>query len=62
MAAPFWIYKKAYLWHFFEPSSVYTKVRACLKKTYGEVIFHPCRCLYSISSILFLHPQTGDPA
>ena len=31
MAAPFWIYKKAYLWHFFEPSSVYTKVRACLK-------------------------------
>ena len=37
-------------------------VRACLKKTSGEVIFHPCRCLFSISSILFLHPQTGDPA
>ena len=37
-------------------------VRACLKKTSGEVIFHPCRCLFSISSILFLHPQTDDPA
>ena len=30
MAAPFWIYKKAHLWHFPEPSSVYTKARACL--------------------------------
>ena len=31
MAAPFWIYKKANLWHFPEPGSVYTKARACLK-------------------------------
>ena len=31
MAALFGLYKKAHLWHFLEPSSVYTKVRACLK-------------------------------
>ena len=31
MAAPFWIYKKANLWHFPELGSVYKKVRACLE-------------------------------
>lgn len=31
MAAPFWIYKKANLWHFPELGSVYKKARACLE-------------------------------
>ena len=31
MASPFGIYKKANLWRFPEPGSVYTKARACLK-------------------------------
>ena len=47
MAAPFWIYKKAHLWHFPEPGSVYTKARACLKNHSRNLraplcgIFHP---------------------
>ena len=43
MAAPFWIYKKAHLWHFPEPSSVYTKARACLKNHSRKLRRTSCR-------------------
>ena len=46
MAAPFWIYKKAHLWHFPESGSVYMKARACLKNHFRNLHAPLCDRFY----------------